>query len=121
GIQRSRTFNFGDDEGIVAQRSGCFAHCLDVGSPFHEGLAYRVHTIFKGICQAVVIVPGEGADAEINAWKIETFPRAQLSTDNNTTMDIISCDAAYFEVNEAVIQEERVTGLDGMRKAVEGS
>ena len=63
---------------------------------------------------------GERADAEINIRKIKALSGAQLPADDDTTVDIISCNAAHLELNKTIVKEERITGLDGQRKTGKG-
>ena len=80
----------------------------NVGGVFDEGLADRVDTVFEGKRQAMLVVVGEGADAQIDAGQIEAFTGAQLSPDQHLAADLPAGRFQHFELDEAVVQEKPV-------------
>ena len=64
-LERPCPFDLRDDERLVAEAAGSFAHGLDVGGGLHERLAHGVDAVPKREFEAPAIVLGERGDAEV--------------------------------------------------------
>jgi hypothetical protein len=49
------------------------AHSLDVRGAFNERLAHRVNAFFKRKLKARAVVFGKRADAQIDAWQVQSL------------------------------------------------
>ena len=96
------------------------AHGLNVRRIFDERLAHRVHTVFESELHAVVVVFGEGADAEVDARKVEPLARAQFTAHDDTAADITALDLLHIDLDQTVVQIERVAGFHHLGKAGKG-
>ena len=67
-----------------------------------------------------MVTLGEGADAEIDAREIEPLAGPQFAAHDHPAGDLVALDRQNVELNDAVIQEKRVTGFDRLRQSLEG-
>ncbi len=119
-IEGVRALDFGDDEGMIAQRVSSPAHRCDVVAGLDKGLADRVNSFFRGELQAFMVTFGEGADSEIYAGEIQSLAGPQLSARNHPAENLIALDRRDIELNYSIIQKERVAGPDRLRQSLEG-
>ncbi len=78
-IERPGAFNLGDEEWIATQGASGVTDGTQVRRALDKGLADRVHALFQGEFQAMGVVIGKGADAEINARQVKAFAGAQFA------------------------------------------
>src|SRR5205085_8308020 len=80
-VESPRALDLRDQERIVPQCPGSSAHGIHVCGAFHKRLTHCVHAILQCELQTFVIALSEGANAEIEARQIQSFARAQFTTD----------------------------------------
>ena len=78
---------------------------------FDERLAHRVDTVFESELHAVVVVFGEGADAEVDARKVEPFARAQFTAHDDPAADITALNLLHIDLNQTVVEVEVSPGF----------
>jgi len=61
----------------------------------------------------------EGADCGWAVWKVQPFSGAHFAADPNDARYVVTVDGDNFQLNEAVIQREQITWLDGARQTGE--
>src|SRR5208283_4183438 len=93
------------------------AHGLNIRRIFDERLAHGVHTVFESELQAIVVVFGEGADAEVDARKVEPLARAQFTAHDDTAADITALNLLNIDLNQTVVQVKRIAGRHDLGKA----
>ena len=62
---------------------------------------------------------GEGADAEINSGKIQSFARTQLAADRDRALNVVARDAIDHELHEPVVQVKAIARLHHARQVGE--
>ena len=77
------TFDLGDDERLFPKAIRSGAQIFNVGGRFDKRLAHCIHSLGKCEFQAVAIVIGEGADAEIDTRQVEALAGSQFATDED--------------------------------------
>ena len=85
-----------------------------------ERLANRIHTIFQGKLHTLSVPWCKCADAEINAWNIQTFSGAELTTHNNSAMDIIFLNLLNLQFNKTVVKKQDISFFNHTRQCFHG-
>ena len=107
-IQGIAALDLGNDEGLVPQGLGGFPHGFQVFPRFHKRLADRVHPLRQGEFQAPAVVFREGADAQVDAGKIESLAGAQLPSHYYAAVHHLPLDVHHLKLDEAVGQQQGV-------------
>ena len=105
---------------MVSEGRGRIAHSLDVRRIFHERLAHRIHTVFESEFHAVVVVFGEGTYAEVDVRKVEPLARTQFTAHDDAAADIGALDLVHLDLDQTIVQIERVAGFHHLGEAGEG-
>jgi len=77
-VQSLGPFQFGDDDGPIVQRLRSLAHGQNVPLILDKRLADRVQLLLCRELQEPLVILGESADAQVNAWEIDALVRAQF-------------------------------------------
>jgi hypothetical protein len=88
------------------------SHQINVASRLYEGLADGIHTLLDRKLQAVTVVFGKGANAQVDARQIQPLAQAQLAPGQHSALDVFALSAHDPQLNDAIIEKYRVTSLD---------
>ena len=96
------------------------SHQVNVATRLYEGLADGIDTLFQRKLQAVTVVVGKGANAQVYPRQVQPLARAQLAPGEDGALDVFALNAHDFQLNDAVIEKYEVASLDHRRQTLEG-
>ena len=102
----------------MPQFSRHFAHRINVGPGFHKRLADSIHAVFQGEFEAVPVVIGKCADAQVDAGQVEALAGAQHAAYQHFAVHLGIGDRHHFQLNVAVVEKQGVAGSNGPGQAL---
>jgi hypothetical protein len=119
-LERIGSLDLRDDEWVMPEVFRGGANGVHVGRRLDEGLAHGIDSLPERELETGTIVFGEGANAEINSGKIQSFSRTQLAADRDGALNIVPRSAIDYKLHEPVVQVKAIARLHCARQAGEG-
>ena len=114
-VDRSLTFDFGDDLHMAVVFFQNLADRQDIFAALDEGSGNPVHVHAAAEFDIVGVCIGNSRQVDGNARYGNAFTVAHLAAVEDFRMDVLAFDADNFQVDQAVRQEDVVAGFDVLR------
>ena len=118
-FERIGTLDLRDDKWLMPELFRRCANGVHVGGGLDERLAHGLDSLRERELETGAVMFGKGADAEIDAGKIESFPGTQFAADSDGALDVVVRNAIDHELHEAVIQIKAIAGFHHARQVGE--
>ena len=117
---RLGAFNFGDHTGLVPKLRT--SHIAQLTGHFHVGGIFRKadrHVIglkAHGRLDIVHVLAGQGGSGQTATLLVDAFVVGQLATGLHGGVNLLTFDRVHGQNNQAIVQEQHVSGLDVPRQ-----